>query len=387
MHAPNTAGPLFRISSYTRPHLLTLAASALLRFVNTGLGIALLGLAGYYVARAIDAGIVPGPQEWIIFVVLGVLKAVARYLEQVSGHVAAFRILDTLRGRIYEWFAVSPGAGRSAEPAGSGDIVSRAMGDVELVEVYFAHTLAPVAVSVPIIILLSVGTGLVAGPATALGLAGLLVLAGYVLPVFWQRLNSTLARNSRNAVGILSGQVTETLAGLTDIVTSGADQRWARKLTSHTSAVSDANSRLIRRNAFKDISVDIALVSALFVVGIGSIDARASAAELWGLVCAVAGSFGVVLAISRAVDDLPRSAAAAARILELEREVAAGDLSPRAEPAAHAGAESGAALAERSGRGTEPDARSRASRGIVCEGIALRYGVDRGLQELDLHIP
>ncbi|MFW5835961.1 MAG: ATP-binding cassette domain-containing protein, partial [bacterium] len=40
-------------------------------------------------------------------------------------------------------------------------------------------------------------------------------------------------------------------------------------------------------------------------------------ATVWALTCAVAGSFGVILAISRAVDDLPRSAAAAARILEI----------------------------------------------------------------------
>lgn len=354
--------PLRQIAVYTRPHVLTLLASGLLRLVNVGVGIALLGLAGYFVATAIVEDVTVTTRQWMIFIGLGGAKALARYLEQVTGHAAAFRILDELRGRMYEWFAGRTATLRSASD--SGDIVARAMADVELVEVYFAHTLAPVGVAVPVIAALSVAVGSIAGATTGIAVGAGLVLAGFGVPLAWQRLNARPAAANRSASGTLSAEVTEALAGLTDILTAGAEARWEARITSAGDAVAGANAQLVRRNAIKDIVVDVVLLSTLLVVALGAARADASIATVWAITCAVAGSFGAVLAISRAVDDLPRSAAAAARILE----VAGDPVSVVSSP-------------------VPPSNTAPASHDIVFRDVTIAFGHDRGLHRADLSVP
>ena len=361
MAAVETSSPLRRIAAYTRPHLLMLAASGFLRLTNVGLGIVLLGLAGRYVGDAVAEGLTVTTRQWVLFIGLGSAKAVARYLEQVTGHVGAFRVLDTLRGRIYEWFAHRTAALRATSD--SGDIVSRAMADVELVEVFFAHTLVPVVVAVPVVVSLSIVVGSVAGAATGIALGATLVGAGFVVPLVWQRLNGRLATASRAASGQLSAEVSETLAGLTDIVTAGAEDRWQERIALHGDAVAQTNARLARRNALKDITVDLLLMSTLFIVALGVAIAGAPSPTAWAMTCAVAGSFGVVLAISRAVDDLPRSAAAAARILDV--------------------AEGTESIRQSSG----PQRESvRASVDIVLQNVTIDFGGKRGLRGVDLAV-
>lgn len=357
-----TPSPLRRIAIYTKPHLLTLVASGVLRLTNVGLGIVLLGLAGHYVGGAVADGLVVTTRQWALLVGLGVAKAVARYLEQVTGHVGAFRILDTLRGRIYEWFAGRPAALRASSD--SGDIVSRAMADVELVEVYFAHTLVPVAVAVPVVVTLSIVAGSAAGVATGIALGAALAAAGFLVPLVWQRLNGTLAAGSRAASGRLSAEVSETLGGLTDIVTAGAEERWGERLARCGETLAETNARLARRNALKDIAVDLLLISALFIVGLGALGAEAPVATVWALTCAVAGSFGAVLAVSRAVDDLPRSEAAAARVLEV------------------AGATPAIQESARPRHDSLP-----APLDIALQNVTIDFGEGRGLRELNLALP
>lgn len=355
-------GALGTIADYTRPHLLMLAASGFLRLVNVCVGVTLLGLAGGYVGGVIADGLTVTVRQWALFVSLGVTKALARYLEQVTGHVAAFRILDTLRGQIYEWFSGRTTRHRAAST--SGDIVSRAMADVELVEVFFAHTLVPVVVAVPVIFALSGFVAWIAGAATGVALGVLLVAAGLLVPLVSQRLNSGLAEANRAASGRLSADVAESLAGLTDIVTSGAQDTWVRRISARDEALSESNAGLALRNAVREMTVDLLLVAALFIVTLGAVEAGAPVTVVWAMTCAVAGSFGVVLAINRAIDDLPRSAAAAARILEIEYTPESTFETPG------------------------PDrAPSPASLDVAFTNVTIDFGKSRGLRTVSLVVP
>lgn len=311
-------GPLMRLTPLVRPHLGLLGASLLLRTLNLGAGVVLLGLSGAWIARAVLEGVPPRTGELWTLAGVGVLKAFARYGEQVSGHAAAFRILETLRNAIFAGFARRGSAANAADR--SGDLVSRAMGDVELVEVYFAHTLAPVASAFLFVASAGLVVGVTAGPLYEVAVVLLLVLAGLAIPLAFQRAGEPLGREARVHGGRLSAEVAEGIAGVQDLLVAGAEDRWADRIARAGDVVTRSTQRLGVQSAGKDVLVDACLVASLLVVVAAAVlapGAGASPVVLWGVACGLAGGFGAVLSVSRAVDDLPRSAAAARRVLEI----------------------------------------------------------------------
>lgn len=313
----SSTAPLLALSRYVKPHRTVLLGSTLLRVANLGLGVFILGLAGFFVSRAVIEGAMPVPREWIVFVAVGLVKAVARYTEQVSGHVAAFHILDTLRGELFDGFSRSDKATRAGER--SGDLASRAMGDVELVEVYYAHTIAPVISALLFVSAVATFAGLFFGPGAAFALFAILGSAGIVIPALFQRLGAAAAAKARRGAGLLSADLSESLAGIQDLVASNALDRRAEALRQSGRAVARHGTGLAAQGALKDALVDALLVSSLLVVAfLGLASGRVIDPSLvWAFIAGLAGGFGAILAVSRAVDDLPKSAAAAERILSI----------------------------------------------------------------------
>lgn len=356
--------PLRRLLPWVRPHARLFAASLLLRTVNLGAGVVLLGLSGAWIARGVLEGIAPDGGEIVTLVAVGLVKALARYGEQVAGHAAAFRILETLRNAIFAGMARRGVAANAADR--SGDLVSRAMGDVELVEVFFAHTLAPLAAALIYVVAAGLSVGAIAGAAYGGAVVLLLLVAGLLIPLLFQRAGQPLGREVRVEAGRLGAEVAEGIAGVQDLLVAGALGRWSRRIARAGAAVTRATSRLGLQSALKDVLVDACLVASLLVV-VGaavSLDAAVEARVLaWAAVCGLAGGFGAVLSVSRAVDDLPRSAAAAERVLEIVEappHVAAGDATLSGEPGATAA--------------------------IAFEGLTVEHAPRRGVFDVDLAV-
>ena len=148
-----------RLLSITRRVLPPLAASIVARVVFLMIGVCLFALGGWAVAS-----LTAGTSAWSIpviivcAVVLSLLKGGARYLEQFAGHFVAFHCLAMLRNYFYD--QLEPQAPAGTDRLDSGDIMNRVTKDIDRVEVFFAHTLAPVttAVIVPILTLVWMGT-------------------------------------------------------------------------------------------------------------------------------------------------------------------------------------------------------------------------------------
>jgi ABC-type transport system involved in cytochrome bd biosynthesis fused ATPase/permease subunit len=355
-------GPLLRLTPLVKAHLPLLGLSLLLRTLNLAAGIVLLGLSGAWIARAVHQGTAPSRSELIALAVVGIVKAGARYGEQVFGHAAAFRILETLRNAIFAGFARRGIAVNAADR--SGDLVSRAMGDVELVEVYFAHTLAPVASAFLFVATAGLVVGLTAGPLVEVVVLTLLVAAAVLIPHGFQLAGERLGREGRTQGGALSAEVAEGIAGVQDLLVAGAEQRWADRIEAAGESATRAIRRLGVQSALKDVLVDACLVACLLVVvgaaAGGSVDVGRRVI-LWGVACGLAGGFGAVLSVSRAVDDLPRSAAAALRVLDIV------NAPPGAEPG-------GIPLS------------GEAAPAIVLDGVTVRHAPGRGVFDVHLHV-
>ena len=317
--------PLARLLTYVRPHRVALALSTTLRVINLGLGVVLLGLAGAHVASALLTGTYPGWSDWLLLGAVGVMKALARYGEQVIGHIAAFRILDTLRGRLFEGFASFDSDRRAMER--SGDIVTRLMSDVELVEVYFAHTLAPVAAAVLFVIAAGGASWIVGGPLAAGVIVACLVCAGALLPILFERMAAARGGKVRERAGRLGARITESLAGIQDLVATGAFEDTAEIISEEGHAFARDSARISRLASLKTALVDLLLVTTLPTLALlGLASLRVPPELVWASVAGLAGGLGAILSVNRAVDDLPKVVAAASRILDVINPASVGSV-------------------------------------------------------------
>lgn len=229
----------------TRPVLPPLAASTLCRIADLLAGVGLFALGAYAAvatASALASG-APAPslrQVVATMVGLSLAKALLRYGEQFLGHFVAFKALELLRAEIFQ--ALIPRAPKVMATSRSGDLLARATKDVDRIEVFFAHTFAPMvsAVVVPSVVLVAVGLGTswtVAGAALPFLLLALLVapLAGW-----GAALGSSRATAAARAE--LTSHVTDTIQGMSEVVGYG---RTAERLAA-TAQLDDAVAAAFR---------------------------------------------------------------------------------------------------------------------------------------------
>ena len=170
-----------RLLSITRRVLAPLALSIVARVVFLLLGVGLFALGGWAVLA-----VPTGRSAWgagaviAALVVMSLLKGLARYGEQFAGHFVAFHSLAMLRNYFYD--QLEPQAPAGTDRLDSGDIMNRVTKDIDRVEVFFAHTLAPVTTAIIVPILTIVWMGSAVSWTLATVLAPFLLAVGAIIP-------------------------------------------------------------------------------------------------------------------------------------------------------------------------------------------------------------
>jgi len=181
------------------------------------IGVSVLGA---LVIGAVKSG---RPTETLIIALLAVAPAAAllHWLESWLAHYMAYQLLAELRIRFYDKLdALAPAYLLKRR---SGDLVALATQDIETIEYFYAHTVAPafVAALVPAAVLATLAW--MAWP-LALALLPFLAYAG-ASPLLGRARINTLASAARGALGELGAHATETIQGLAELVAFDATER------------------------------------------------------------------------------------------------------------------------------------------------------------------
>ena len=162
----------------------------------------------------------------IILYVLAPFAGILHWLESWAAHDMAFRLLTKMRVALFDKL-------NSLAPAyllrrRSGDLVSMATQDIENVEYFFAHTVAPAFVSIliPGAVLAAV---CIYGSPMAAALAPFLLMVA-ISPFFMRKRIDNLASRAREAQGELNAHSTDTLQGITEIIAFRQEQRRGQEL-------------------------------------------------------------------------------------------------------------------------------------------------------------
>ncbi|MDR0656005.1 MAG: thiol reductant ABC exporter subunit CydC [Treponema sp.] len=249
-----------RMLALVRPlaHIMILSILAGTLSALTVIAIPILG--AYALLDAVELekfsfGIVP------LLALLVLARGLLRYGEQVSGHYIAFRLLALIRDKVF-------GALRRLAPAKlegreKGNLISIISSDIELLEVFYAHTIAPAAIAV------LTGTAVFLYCSSFHIIPALILLAGYILVVFIiPRLsgpgNRKLGQFCRNEAGALNTLMLDNLRGLGEIIRYGREEERMALYREKSAALAGSMRKLRRREGLNRALTDAAiLLSAL----------------------------------------------------------------------------------------------------------------------------
>ena len=215
-----------------------LALAGLLGLASAAATIGLLAGSGYVVGRA---ALRPGLSALVgilaVVEVLAFLRGPLRYGERLVGHDAALRALT--RWRVWLYDCLTPRVPAALAGWRSGDLLARAIDDVDTLQDLYLRTVLPVAVAVGAAALGTITVGLIL-PWAALGL-GLPLTVALVVPavVTWRRSGDD---EVAALAGTLSAQVVDALEGAPELLAFAADEA-ALAAIAQTAARADALER------------------------------------------------------------------------------------------------------------------------------------------------
>lgn len=261
-----STGQLIRwLTGITKPVHLPLLFSAGFRIINLLLDMVLFGLAG----GGLLAVLLEGSQVVRIFtwlVIVAILKACCYYLEQFLGHFVAFKALELLR--TYVFSTLWPKAPAIITHAKSGDLLASLTRDIDRIEVFYAHTFAPLvaAYTVPGIAIIATGTTLSWPVVSVVALCVALSLTVVPFAGFKSALKAT--QHTLQLRRGLTHQVTDSVFGRLEVIGYGQqDQRLAQlaQIDQQIACSANRSARILAsRRAVNLLLMGISVISVVF---------------------------------------------------------------------------------------------------------------------------
>lgn len=319
------AAPLGGALSRLRPLLFLLRPHRRLLAAAVASGIAHHGtvIASGVIAAAMVGGAVTGASAdtlrplLVALLILVVPLVVTPWLETQIAHTMAFRVLVDVRGRVYAAFQRLAPAGLLRRRA--GDVGSTAMSDVELLEVFFAHTLTQL-VSAAVVPLGATIAVAFYHPLLAAALVPVLVAAA-VVPARLRRHSLRSGAELRDRLGDLGADVVDGVQGLREILAAGAGERRLALLDQHGRRLLRVRSHHARRSGIEAAASDAVVTAGILVVlvtaGLLVSAGHLAAADLPAAVVLCALAFAPVVAVVDVARELAAVAAAADRVRTL----------------------------------------------------------------------
>ena len=317
-------------------------------------GYAMLDVLGYRVSFSLTT-------LFTLAAVFAIARGFLRYGEQACNHFIAFKLLALIRDKVFR--ALRRLCPAKLEGRDKGDLIAVITSDIELLEVFYAHTISPAAIALcmSIIMVLFIGNF---HPLLGLLAAVSYLVVGIVLPVFISKKNGTSGNRFRQHSGLLSGYVLDSLRGLGESIQYGQGQQRLKKLEEQTedllSIEEGMKTRTAQGTALTNTVIlcfDLAMLAVTCGLYLsGNIDFA-------GIVIpqiALMSSFGPVIALANLGSTLQNTLAAGNRVLDILEET------PQ--------------VAEVNGKAPV------SFEGACCEDISFSYGAQTILSHLSLPI-
>ena len=251
-------------------------------------------------------------------IVLAVARGALRYLEQMSGHYIAFKLLALLRDKVFS--SLRRLAFVKLQDKQAGQLVSLVTNDIELLEVFYAHTIAPIMIAFFTSAILLLVFGHLSGWFVLVALAAYLTV-GVILPIITTKLAREDGRRYRELVGEMNDFFLDSVRGMKEIQLFGYAKQRLDEIQQRSQKIDTAFERIKDQEAkvrvYTEVAVSafniIILFTGLILFSLDKID---FSAFLIGVILLMS-SYGPVIALSNLSSNLLQTLASGERVLSL----------------------------------------------------------------------
>ncbi len=269
--------------------------------------------------------------------VFAVLRGILRYAEQSCNHFIAFKLLALIRDEVFQSLRKLTPA--KLEGKDKGNLITVITSDIELLEVFYAHTISPAAIAVLYTILLCLFIGQFH---VILGILALLayLAVGVLIPLAVSKAGGDDGMRFRTKSGELGSFVLDSLRGLSEILQYGQGQERMRQMNHRTDELSKEEERM-KRTTGRNMAITgmTILISDLLMLFVSSMLYQRGTLGFDGVLIstvALMSSFGPVTALANLGSTLQNTFAAGNRVLDiLEEEPMVKEINGQKEVAFH----------------------------------------------------
>lgn len=322
MKKRNSFQIMLKLSGLVKPLSGYMALAVLMGLIGNLCATFIAVLGGYAILRVLNIDTtVSIVAVFITAAVLALIRGVLRYAEQACNHFIAFKLLALIRDKVF-------GALRKLCPAkldgrDKGDLIAVITSDIELLEVFYAHTISPCAIALIFSVILCAYLGSFHPIYVVIGAVAYLCV-GVIIPLVVSKISNEDGRQFRKGAGVLSGFVLDSLRGLKEIIQYGMGQNRLMQMNEQAEALSE-----VERVMKDKQGINAAVTNT--VIWIFDFVLLMTAAQLYGSgvvgfegvilpVLAMMGSFGPVVALAALGSTLGNTFAAGNRVLDILEE-------------------------------------------------------------------
>ena len=283
-------------------------------FITVLGGYGLLTVTGYYGKMSLTLIIT-------LMAVFAVLRGVLRYAEQACNHFIAFKLLARIRHQVFTALRkLSPAKLDGSE---KGNLISIITSDIELLEVFYAHTISPIAITFITSVVMCIYLGSMSVVFAVIAFC-LYLIVGVLIPLWNGRRGSAYGKNYRDSFGKLNTTVLDNLYGLEETIQYERQRERMKVMSEQTDALERVNRTLKNQEKTQRILTDwVILASGVVMACAGSYLTERGAIAGYQAVTAVIAmmsSFGPTAALSALSNNLNQTLACGNRVLNLLEE-------------------------------------------------------------------
>ena len=318
-----------------KPLLHIMLAAIILGTLGCLCAIFLTILAGQVIVHGLLTGvagmIVPVEKMWLVFtpvktiitvmIVIAVLRGILHYVEQYCNHFIAFKLLAIIRHKVFA--SLRKLCPAKLEGRDKGNLISIITTDIELLEVFYAHTISPIAIATLTSIIMVIFIGRYHWLAGLLALAAYLIV-GVAIPMWNGKRGSQKGMEFRTSFGELNSFVLDSLRGLDETIQYGQGEKRKEQMTGQSKKLAGMQEDLSKMEGSQRSFTNMVILLASF--GMLALTIWLYAKGEMGfegiLTCTIAimGSFGPVVALSSLSNNLNQTLASGERVLSLLEE-------------------------------------------------------------------
>ena len=315
-----------------KPLLHIMLAAIILGTLGYLCAIFLTILAGQVIVHGLLTGVagmtVPVEKMWLVFtpvktiitvmIVIAVLRGILHYVEQYCNHFIAFKLLAIIRHKVFA--SLRKLCPAKLEGRDKGNLISII---IELLEVFYAHTISPIAIATLTSIIMVIFIGRYHWLAGLLALTAYLIV-GVAIPMWNGKRGSQKGMEFRTSFGELNSFVLDSLRGLDETIQYGQGEKRKKQMTGQSKNLAEMQESLSKMEGSQRSFTNMVILLASF--GMLALTIWLYAKGEMGfegiLTCTIAmmGSFGPVVALSSLSNNLNQTLASGERVLSLLEE-------------------------------------------------------------------